>query len=73
MTMQKALLLVQGIETRWSSTYLMLKRLEKIKTSVQNYVTNNKFKPDNILTANEWKLVSILNELFEPFYTVTQQ
>ena len=71
--MQKALLLVQDVETRWNSTYLMLKRLEKLKTSVQNYVANNKFKPENILTADEWKLVSVFNELLEPFYIVTQQ
>ena len=51
----------------------MLKRLEKLKTSVQNYVANNKFKPENILTADEWKLVSVFNELLEPFYIVTQQ
>ena len=72
--MQKALLLVQDVETRWDSTYLMLKRLEKLKTSVQQYVANNnKFNIDNILTADEWKLISNLNELLEPFYVVTQQ
>ena len=31
----------------------MLKRLEKLKTNVQNYMANNKFKPEIILTANE--------------------
>ena len=51
----------------------MLKRLEKLRTSVQNYVTNKKFKLKNILTADKWKLVSLLNELLEPFYIVTQQ
>ena len=71
--MQKVLILVQDVETRWNSTYLMLKRLEKSKTSVQNYVANNKFKPENILTADEWKLVSLLNELFKPFYMLPQQ
>ena len=40
---------------------------------MQNYVANNKFKPENILTADEWKLVSLLNELLKPFYIVTQQ
>ena len=34
---------------------------------------NNNFKPENILTAHEWKLVSFLIELLEPFYIVTQQ
>ena len=71
--MQKALLLVQDVETRWNLTYLMLKRLVKLKTSVQNYVANNNFKPENVLTADEWKLVSLLNELLEPFYIVTQK
>ena len=52
----------------------MLKRLEKLKLSVQSYVANNNnFKPQNILTADEWKLVSLLIELLEPFYIVTQQ
>ena len=51
----------------------MLKRLEELKTSVQNYVATKKIKPENILTADEWKLVSLLNELLEPFYTVTQK
>ena len=52
----------------------MLKRLEKLKLSVQSYVANNNnFKPKNILTADEWKLVSLLIELLEPFYIVTQQ
>ena len=41
LTMQKVLLLVQHVETRWNSTYLRLKRLEKLKTSVQNYVVIN--------------------------------
>ena len=36
-------------------------------------MANNKFKPEIILTADEWKLVSLLNELLERFYIVTQQ
>ena len=52
----------------------MLKRLEKLKLSVQSYMANNNnFKPENILTADEWKLVSLLIELLKPFYIVTQQ
>ena len=51
----------------------MLKRLEKLKTSGQNYVVKNKFKPENIFTADEWKLVSLLNELLETLNIITQQ
>ena len=50
-SMLKTLLLVQDVETRWNLTFLMLKRLEKLKTSVQNYVANNKLKLEKILTA----------------------
>ena len=51
----------------------MLKRLEKLKTSIQNYVANNKFKLKNILKGEEWKFVSLLTKLLESFYIVTQQ
>ena len=34
---------------------------------------NINFKPENILTTDEWKLVSLLIELLKPFYIVTQQ
>ena len=33
---------------------------------------NNNFKPENILSADVWKLVNFLIELLEPFYVVTQ-
>ena len=37
-------------------------------------MANNKnFKPENILTADEWKLVCLFIKLLEPFYIVTQQ
>ena len=52
----------------------MLKRLEKLKLSIQSYVANNKnFKTENNLTADGWKLVSIFIELLKPIYIVTQQ
>ena len=35
--------------------------------------TKTNFKPENILTADEWKLVSLLIKLLEPFFIVTQQ
>ena len=64
---------MQDVETKLNSTYFMLKRQEILKTNVQNYVANNKFKTKNILTADEWKLVSLHNELLEPFYIVPEQ
>ena len=68
----KTLLLVQDVDTRWNSTYFF-KRLEKLKSRFHNYPVNNKFKPKNTLTADEWKFVSLQKELLEPFYIVTQK
>ena len=52
-SIQKALLLVQDVETRLNSTYLMLKRLVNLKLSVQSYVANNNnFKHEYILSAD---------------------
>ena len=73
MSIQKPLLLVQNVKTRWNLTYLMFKRLEKLKTKVQNYMANYKFKIEIFLTADEWKLTNLYNELLEPIYIVTQQ
>ena len=65
--MQKPLLLLQDVETRWNSTYLMLKRLEKYKTIVQNYVANNKFKPENILQLVDGNLLASLTDCSDFF------
>ena len=48
-------------------------KTRKIKTKVQNKVANNKFQPENILTVDKWKLISLQNELLEPFCIVMQQ
>ena len=36
-------------------------------------MANKNFKSEHILTADEWTLVSLLIEVLEPFYIVTQQ
>ena len=71
-SMQKSLLIVQDVGTK-EETQPNAERLEKLKTSFQNYVANKKFKPDNVFTADEWKIVSLLNKLLKPFYIVTQK
>ena len=63
--MQKAWLLVQDVETKWNLTYLTLKRLEKLKTSIQYYVAKNKLIPNILLQLKNGnllaKLMSCLN------------
>ena len=72
-SLKKALSLVPDVETKWNSIYLMLIRLEKLKAGFQNYMANNKFSTECILTADEWELICLFNKLLEPFYIVTQQ
>ena len=67
-TKQKALLLVQDVDTRWNSTYLMLERLKKLKTSVRFYVANYKNDSDSVITAEEWQLVNHIILLLEYYF-----
>ena len=69
-TKQTALLLVQDVPTRWNSTYLMLKRLNKLKVTVQNYVASH--LQALIITEKEWQLVDQVLKLLEPFQLVTK-
>ena len=75
-TMQKtlkALLLVQDVDTRWNSTYLMLKRLKKLKLGVWYYVAISKNNQDSIITFKKWQLVNHNIQLLEPFFFVTKE
>ena len=69
-TKQNALLLVQDVDTRWNSTYLMLERLKKLKLSVQHYVANYKDDLNSIITAEEWQLVDHIILLLQPFFCI---
>lgn len=69
-TKESALLLVQDVPTRWNSTFLMLRRLDRLKVSVQQYVANN--LADLMITSREWKLVSDILVLLKPFFMVTE-
>ena len=63
--MQKALLLVQDVETKLNSTYLRLNSLEKFKNVSRTTWLATKLNPkgESILTCDKFKLVSLFNEL----------
>ena len=62
-----ALPLVRDVDTRWNSTYLMLERLKKIKSSVRYYVANYKKIKIRLLNLKNRKLVNHIDLLLEPF------
>ena len=64
-----ALLPVQDVPTRWNSTYLMLKRMEILKRSLQLYTANQ--NGIVALTTNEWNLLKKVIIILQPFYIVT--
>ena len=45
-------LLVQGVLTRWNSTYYMLSRLAEQKRTVSLYITEHSVKIDHLLTLS---------------------
>ena len=64
---EMALPLVRDVDTRWNSTYLMLERLKKIKSSVRYYVANYKKIKIRLLNLKNRKLVNHIDLLLEPF------
>ena len=65
------LLLVQDVQTRWNSTYLMLERMLKLKRYVQQYLGDH--SELLIITSNEWKIMNNLVKLLEPFFRLTKE
>ncbi|XP_055356666.1 uncharacterized protein LOC129601792 isoform X2 [Paramacrobiotus metropolitanus] len=60
--------LVGDVETRWNSTYIMLKRLCELKDDVDNVCEQNGW--DSLL-AHEWSAIDALRKFLEPFDTYT--
>ena len=61
--------LVGDVTTRWSSTYLLLHRLLKLRKSVSDVCVELEW--DN-LSNSEWKLLEVVDNLLEPFASYTQ-
>ena len=52
--LMESLALVQDVQTRWNSTYNMLKRAAKLKLAVDLYVSTDSSLSGMALTAIEW-------------------
>lgn len=61
--------LIQDIETRWNSTYLMLERLLEQKTAINLYMAER--GGIEVPTAEEWEQISYYIALLRCFYQAT--
>lgn len=61
--------LIQDVETRWNSTYYMLKRFIEQRPAISQYLEDNdtSFSP---LSGNDWKLALAMTTIFSTFEEV---
>ena len=63
---------VQDVSTRWNSTYNMIARLLKIKSSISVFCSETEGMQDKTLTANMWNLLENVKNLLEPIEVLTR-
>ena len=63
---------VQDVCTRWNSTYHMIERLLKIKSSISVFCSETDGMQDKTLTANMWNLLENVKNLLEPIEMLTR-
>ena len=61
--------LLQDVETRWNSTYMMLSRLSEQRKAVNQYCIEH--GAIDTLPVTEWELVERIVMLLKPFYDAT--
>ena len=61
--------LLQDVETRWNSSYLMLERLVEQKTAVNLFSVQQ--GGISTLSASEWELAERVVRILQPFYVAT--
>jgi len=63
---------VQDVCTRWNSTYYMIERLLKIKSSISVFCSETDGMQEKTLTANMWNLLENVKNLLEPIEMLTR-
>jgi len=61
---------VQDVETRWSSTYLMLERLQKIRNPLTKTL-KVMLRRDLLLSESDWNTIRELIVVLQPFAHAT--
>lgn len=63
--------LVSHVPTRWNSAYLMVERAVQLKDAMVLYFSDYYIDKDDILTEDEWKLMTEMLIVLRPLYLVT--
>nr|CAD7454317.1 unnamed protein product [Timema tahoe] len=70
----KYLELVQYVDTRWSSKYLMLKRLIEMQGTLNVELASRDNTSDlGMLTAQDWRYMNVLVEILQPLAKATEE
>ena len=62
--------LVEDIDIRWNSTFLMLERVLKLQHTIRTALVN--FKELSTITIDNWRELEELREFLKPFYRATE-
>ena len=68
--LSECLAFVKPVETRWNSSYLMLRRILHLKGSLTDYLSeDDQCRVD--FSAHDWKLMKSVADVLVPFYRAT--
>lgn len=69
---KRPLKLLQLIETRWNSEFLMVERIVKLKISLSSLMEDESLKFQQKLTESDWCLLENIIIILQPFYEATE-
>ncbi|KAL3258479.1 hypothetical protein ABHI18_006016 [Aspergillus niger] len=61
---------LQDVQTRWNSTFLMLRRARKLRNCIDRYCTDHDYVQFKI-SDTEWRQIDYLLQLTKPFFQFT--
>ena len=68
--------LVKDVETRWNSSYLMMKRILTLKAPLEEFLEDEHHLAgsacDVVFSANDWAMMSAMVEILAPFFRATE-
>ena len=69
-TQEPKLVPIQDVQTRWNSTYLMLRRAKRLQSTFDEYCSQYGH-PDLKLDKDEWRQIDYLLSITQPFFKFT--